>query len=102
MPSRKLDDKTICSYNVITMKSSIIKIGNSRGLRIPKVLLEESGISGPVIITAKSGVIKILPDDEKLQKLKINEEALLSEKALAKDWLRPEEEEAWKAYQQEL
>jgi antitoxin MazE len=30
------------------MKTQIIQIGNSQGLRIPKVLLEDSGISGEV------------------------------------------------------
>jgi len=30
------------------MKTQIIQIGNSRGIRIPKVLLEESSISGEV------------------------------------------------------
>jgi antitoxin MazE len=30
------------------MKSQIIQIGNSQGLRLPKMLLEESGISGEV------------------------------------------------------
>jgi antitoxin MazE len=30
------------------MKTQIIQIGNSQGIRIPKVLLEESGISGEV------------------------------------------------------
>lgn len=30
------------------MKASIIQIGNSQGIRIPKVLLEESRISGEV------------------------------------------------------
>lgn len=30
------------------MKTQIIQIGNSQGLRIPKVLLEESRISGEV------------------------------------------------------
>ncbi len=30
------------------MKAQIIQIGNSQGIRIPKVLLEESGISGEV------------------------------------------------------
>lgn len=32
------------------MKAQIIQIGNSQGVRIPKVLLEESGISGEVEI----------------------------------------------------
>lgn len=30
------------------MKAQIIQIGNSQGIRIPKVMLEESGISGEV------------------------------------------------------
>lgn len=30
------------------MKAQIIQIGNSQGIRIPKVLLEETGISGEV------------------------------------------------------
>ena len=30
------------------MKAQIVQIGNSQGLRIPKVLLEESGIMGEV------------------------------------------------------
>ena len=34
------------------MKSQIIQIGNSQGIRIPKVLLEDSGISGEVELEA--------------------------------------------------
>lgn len=30
------------------MKAQIIQIGNSQGIRIPKALLEESGLSGEV------------------------------------------------------
>ena len=30
------------------MKTQIIQIGNSQGIRIPKVLLEDSGITGEV------------------------------------------------------
>lgn len=36
-----------CNYDVI-MKCQIIQIGNSQGIRIPKILLEESRISGEV------------------------------------------------------
>lgn len=32
------------------MKAQIIKIGNSRGIRIPKLLLEESNLEGQVEI----------------------------------------------------
>ena len=42
-----LDAHAICNYDVI-MKAQIVQIGNSQGIRIPKVLLEESGIKGEV------------------------------------------------------
>lgn len=44
-------------------------------------------------VTLKGGcrAIVVLIDDERQM-----ESALLSERALAKDWSRPEEEEAWK------
>ena len=32
------------------MRSQIIQIGNSQGIRLPKILLEQSGISGEVEI----------------------------------------------------
>lgn len=79
------------------MNTAIIAIGNSRGIRIPKVLLEESGISGAVELIAKKGEIKIIP-----LKAKENarlETALLSEKSLATDWDRPEEIDAWESLQ---
>ena len=44
---RFLDRLRKCNYDVI-MKSQIIQIGNSQGIRLPKILLEESGISGDV------------------------------------------------------
>jgi antitoxin MazE len=34
------------------MKAQIIQIGNSQGIRIPKMMLEESGISGEVELQA--------------------------------------------------
>lgn len=47
MPSKTVDRASKSNYNVI-MKSQIIQIGNSQGIRIPKVLLEESGLKGEV------------------------------------------------------
>ena len=41
------------------MKSSIVRIGNSQGVRIPKALLEEAGISGRVKLRAEEGRIVI-------------------------------------------
>ncbi len=83
-------------YNVITMRSTIITIGNSKGIRIPKPLLEESGITSSIDISVKKGEIKIVPIDDRQS---IDEYAKASEAAFAKDWLRPEEDEAWEIYQ---
>jgi antitoxin MazE len=41
------------------MKAQIVQIGNSQGLRIPKVLLEESRISGEVELELVSDGILI-------------------------------------------
>jgi antitoxin MazE len=46
------------NYDVI-MKAQIIQIGNSQGLRIPKVLLEESGLSGEVDLEVREDGILI-------------------------------------------
>lgn len=80
------------------MDSSIIKIGNSRGVRLPKAMLEQSGIDKNVKISVVNGEIHIVASEPE-HKVKISETMLLSQKALAKDWLRPEEDEAWKHLQ---
>ncbi len=74
------------------MKSSIINIGNSKGIRIPKPLLEESGLSGSVDIKATKGEIKIVA--LKPKKVVFNDEYLLSLSSLS-DWDTPEEDKAW-------
>jgi antitoxin MazE len=43
------------------MKTHIVRIGNSRGIRIPKPLLEQTGLQGEVEITAKNGSLVIHP-----------------------------------------
>lgn len=78
------------------MKSTIIQIGNSKGVRLPKDALILSGIEKNIEIKVKRGEIKILPIKETKQP---DDFAVVSEEAFAKDWLRPEEEEAWKVYQ---
>lgn len=45
-----------------------------------------------VILTSPKKVLVVFLDETTLP----NEEFLLSESALAKDWLTPEEDEAWK------
>ena len=87
-----LDGIELCIYNVITMKTTIISIGNSKGVRIPKPLLEISGLGNEIELKVKGGEIRIIavePTDSSL------DTALASEKALGKDWSRPEEDVAW-------
>jgi antitoxin component of MazEF toxin-antitoxin module len=74
------------------MKTTITSFGNSKGIRIPKPLLEESGLGVDVEIIAKKNEIRIIPAKDSH---KVSETMLLSERVLAKDWLRPEEDEAW-------
>ena len=41
------------------MKTRIVRIGNSRGIRIPKVLLEQSRLSGEVTVLVKDNTLII-------------------------------------------
>jgi len=79
------------------MITTIISIGNSRGIRIPKLLLDESGLDNEVELEVKKGEIRIVP--AKPKKNIVNDTLLLSEKTLGTDWDRPEEDEAWKTLQ---
>jgi antitoxin MazE len=41
------------------MKARIVRIGNSRGIRLPKPLIEEAGLSDEVELRARDGAIVI-------------------------------------------
>ncbi len=43
------------------MKTRIVAIGNSQGIRIPKPLLQQTGLSGEVDISAEDGTLVIRP-----------------------------------------
>jgi antitoxin MazE len=43
------------------VKTHIVKIGNSQGVRIPKALLEQSGLKGEVTLEVTDGSIVIRP-----------------------------------------
>ncbi len=77
------------------MRTSIISIGKSKGVRIPKVLLDETGIVEDVEIRVMSGTLRISPVTPST--VKTGDTALLSERVLSRDWLRPEEDKAWAA-----
>ena len=70
-----------------TYKATVDNKGN---LQLPENLVLPSG--SQVLIT-------IL--DKPSQQQPANEEALLSESALAEDWSKPEEDEAWESLQSE-
>lgn len=78
------------------MITTIITVGNSKGIRIPKVLLKESGLERDVELKVKKGEIRIIPA---VKRKSVNVNLSLSEKVLATDWNRKEEDEAWKNLQ---
>jgi antitoxin MazE len=43
------------------MKARLVQIGNSRGIRLPKPLIEEVGLSDEVELRVREGAIVILP-----------------------------------------
>jgi len=79
------------------MITTLIAIGNSRGVRIPKPLLNESGLSNQVELQVKKGEIRIIAAS--VNSRAIAAPLLLSERILATDWNRPEEDEAWASLQ---
>jgi antitoxin MazE len=43
------------------MKTRIVRLGNSQGIRIPKILLEQTGLNGEVEIRAREHSLVIQP-----------------------------------------
>ena len=43
------------------MKTKLVQIGNSRGVRLPKPLIEEAGLDNEVHVTVRRGEIVIRP-----------------------------------------
>lgn len=80
------------------MITTLIAIGNSRGVRIPKPLLNESGLGNEVELQVKKGEIKIVAAPSKSTS-DAGSTMLLSEKMLGTDWNRPEEDTAWASLQ---
>lgn len=78
------------------MITTLITIGNSRGIRIPKPLLNESGLKDKVELKVKKGEIRIIAADKKKSTQDL---FALSEKSLSVDWDKPEEDKAWASLQ---
>ena len=43
------------------MKTRLVRIGNSRGIRLPKPLIDQAGLSGEVDLQVRDGAIVIAP-----------------------------------------
>ena len=83
-----------------TLKTNIIKIGNTRGIRIPKVLLEQTGMTEHVEIEARAHQLVLRPIikatrqgwDEKFQQMaNSKDDQLLDEAVSTSQW----DEEEW-------
>ena len=46
------------------MKSRLIRIGNSRGVRLPKMLIEEAGLREEIEVQAREGAVVIRSRNE--------------------------------------
>lgn len=79
------------------MITTIINIGNSRGIRIPKPILKESELGENVELQVKKGEIRIVSAPKK--SASDTSTLLLSERVLSTDWNRPEEDKAWASLQ---
>lgn len=53
----------LCNYNYFTMETAIIKIGNSKGLRLSKTILEKYNIKDKVELILEKGQIILKPID---------------------------------------
>jgi len=54
------DPWVFCNY-IVAMKVKIVKIGNSRGIRIPKVLLRQTGIDDEVNLEVVDNQVILKP-----------------------------------------
>jgi len=72
------------------LRTNIVTIGNSKGVRIPRPLLEKSRLGRDVLLLVKRGEIRIVPAKPAAAPL-----VIASESTLSKDWNRPEEDAAW-------
>ncbi len=82
------------------MRARVIKIGNSQGLRIPKLILEQTGITDDVEIEVEKNQIIIRPvrkvrdgwdDAFKAMGQEGDDEPIIEEDAISHSW----DEEEW-------
>jgi len=82
------------------MRARVIKIGNSQGLRIPKPILEQTGIMDDVEIEVEKNQIIIRPvknvrdgwdDAFKIMGEKGDDESIINDESISQSW----DEEEW-------
>ncbi|OGU58697.1 MAG: MazE family transcriptional regulator [Ignavibacteria bacterium RBG_13_36_8] len=82
------------------MKTKIIKIGNSRGIRIPKSLIDESGLDNEVELEVRDDEIIIKPVSSRrvnwesaFKKMALNNDDILFDSASLSQQAKWDEEE---------
>ena len=86
------------------MRTKLVKIGNSKGLRLPKPILEASGITDDIDVEVEKGRIVLTPAKknpregwaEAIEAIGPDDEDLsdwlnMSSEALEEDWVWPED-----------
>jgi antitoxin MazE len=76
-----------------TVRTQIVKIGNSRGIRIPKPLIDQSGLETDVEIAVERGRLVIRPVahsrkgwDAKFKEMSANGDDKLFDKPISTKW----------------
>jgi antitoxin MazE len=79
------------------MRAQIIKIGNSQGIRIPKIILEQTGLKGEVELAVKDNKIIIQSIDAPrkdweaaFQKMAVNKDDKFIDEEITTKWDREE------------
>lgn len=77
----------------MTLKVQIVRIGNSRGIRIPKAILEECGFEEAVELHAQEGKLVVKPVgsvrrgwEEAYRRMAEAGDDALADKPVATDW----------------
>jgi antitoxin MazE len=55
---------SLCDYKVITtrdnrMRARLVRIGNSRGVRLPRAVIEEAHLGDELVLTVEDGAVVI-------------------------------------------
>jgi antitoxin MazE len=82
------------------MRTKVVKIGNSRGIRIPKSLIDESGLKNEVELEISEGQIIVKPVsknredwDEEFKKMAKNKDDVLLDSEILIDQSKWDNEE---------